>query len=192
MVNPGSYPKGVVRRQEILRSALKVFEREGNAGTTMRSVAEESGLSLAGLIHYFPSRDALLTEVLRTLDESFAEEFLGRAEELGAGELLARAMETHEANPVRVWLYLTLLAATRNPDHPAVPWFRDRFEKFRAAIALDVNNRKARDEISAQVDAGYVARALLAAADGIQNQWLHDRSIDMGAHIRTTWRHLVR
>jgi hypothetical protein len=45
--------------------------------------------------------------------------------------------------------------------------------------------------IPADVDANYAARALLAAADGIQNQWLLDRSIDMGAHVREVWQQLT-
>ncbi|MFI0350402.1 TetR/AcrR family transcriptional regulator [Actinomadura sp. 9N407] len=190
MASPGVYAKGVAKREEILRAALRVFERDGNAGTTMRAVAKEAGLSLAGLTHYFPSRDLLLTEVLFTVDREFEALYYERPD-TGPGEFLARAMERNQADPVRVWLYLTMLAATRDPEHPAAPFFRDRFERFRTVVAQHVRDQQARGEVPAHVDPDFAARSLLAAADGIQNVWLHDRTIDMGAHIRTTWRLLI-
>ena len=40
-------------------------------------------------------------------------------------------------------------------------------------------------------DAEFAATALIAAADGIQIQWMSDRSIDMGAHVRAVWAALL-
>jgi AcrR family transcriptional regulator len=192
MASAGVYAKGVAKREEILRAALQVLDRQGNAGTTMRAVAAEAGLSLAGLMHYFPSRDLLLTEVLVSLDREAEAVYLERGQQFGPGELLAERMELNQREPVRARLYVMLIAAaTADPNHPAAQWFRERFELFRTVVAQHVRDQQARGEVPKHVDADHAARSLLAAADGIQNQWLYDRTIDMGAYLRTTWRQLL-
>ncbi|CRZ17227.1 TetR family transcriptional regulator [Mycolicibacterium neworleansense] len=52
----GRYAKGEVKRAEIKVAALAVLERDGEAGASMRVIAKEAGISLAGLMHYFPTR----------------------------------------------------------------------------------------------------------------------------------------
>jgi TetR/AcrR family transcriptional regulator, transcriptional repressor of bet genes len=53
-----------IRREQICRAAVSVIAREGFAGTTMRSVAEEAGVSTGMLNHYFANREELLNEAL--------------------------------------------------------------------------------------------------------------------------------
>lgn len=48
------------QRDHILRAAAEVFARGGFDGASMRDVAEAAGLSVAGLYHYFPSKDAVM------------------------------------------------------------------------------------------------------------------------------------
>ena len=47
-------------RTNILDAALRVAERDGVTGITLDAVAQEAGLTKAGLMYYFPSREALL------------------------------------------------------------------------------------------------------------------------------------
>jgi hypothetical protein len=58
---------------------------------------------------------------------------------------------------------------------------------MRATITDYVRGRQAVGMIPAHVDAEFTATALIAAADGIQIQWMSDRSIDMSAHVRAVW-----
>ena len=65
----GSYAKGIAKREEILERALEVVGREGYAGASVRAIAYAVGLSQAGLLHYFDSKEELFTEILRKRDE---------------------------------------------------------------------------------------------------------------------------
>lgn len=187
MASTGVYAKGVARRQQILDSALAVFARRGNAGTTMREIADEAGLKLGGVQHYFPSRDVLLTEVLVRLDQRFEQHFLDNRDSSSPGELLAWAMDLNTREPERVWLYVTLLAASREPGHPAAAFFSARFERFVSVVADYVRDGQAAGDIGEHVDPELAARGLMAAADGIQNQWLIDRNVDMPRHVLAVW-----
>jgi AcrR family transcriptional regulator len=60
---------GPIRREQICRAAATVISREGFAGTTMRMVAEEAGVSTGMLNHYFANRQDLLTQALVYVSE---------------------------------------------------------------------------------------------------------------------------
>ena len=190
MSRPGTYPKGVAKRAEILRVALEVFAREGMAGSSLRTIAKESGLSLTGLMHYFPSRDDLLTAVLRDVDDQAEAAYAESGSAIDVGDYLAAVMDVNAAEPARVKLYVALLVAAAEPGHPAAEYFGYRFARMREVIAAIVLEQRASTEGRGGLDPEFVATAIVAAADGIQNQWLHDRSIDMAAHVRATW-HLL-
>lgn len=63
---------------------------------------------------------------------------------------------------------------------------------MRARIAAYVRGRQVDGTVPAHVDADFAATALIAAADGIQIQWMSDPSIDMGEHMRRVWELLLR
>jgi AcrR family transcriptional regulator len=60
---------GPIRREQICRAAATVIAREGFAGSTMRMVAEEAGVSTGMLNHYFANRQDLLTQALVSVSE---------------------------------------------------------------------------------------------------------------------------
>ncbi len=51
-------------REEILQAARGVLLRTGIGGATLEAVAQEAGMSKAALYYYFPSKDALLFELV--------------------------------------------------------------------------------------------------------------------------------
>jgi AcrR family transcriptional regulator len=69
---------GPIRREQICRAAAAVIAREGFAGSTMRMVAEEAGVSTGMLNHYFSNRQDLLTQALVFVSEC-AQERMGNA-----------------------------------------------------------------------------------------------------------------
>lgn len=192
MPTAGRYAKGEAKRAEIKDVALAVLERDGEAGASMRLIAKEAGISLAGLMHYFPTRDVLLTELQRDGDTKFEEWYRNSGIAIDPGEVLAQAMVDKAARPGSGTVYLSLAAAAAiDPSHPAAGYLRQRYERMRAIIADDVRRRQAAGAVPVHVDAEFAAAALLSAADGIQIQWMSDRSIDMGAHVRMVWQRLL-
>jgi len=59
---PGAAPLG--QRQRILDTALSLMGQRGVDGTSMRDLAQATGLNVASLYHYFPSKRDLLVAVL--------------------------------------------------------------------------------------------------------------------------------
>ena len=60
---------GPIRREQICRAAAKVIADQGFAGTTMRMVADEAGVSTGMLNHYFANRMEMLEATLLFVSE---------------------------------------------------------------------------------------------------------------------------
>src|ERR1700693_3729842 len=56
------------RREQMLRAALEVIAERGYADTRIADVAERTGISPALVIYYFKTKDQLLTEAIRYLE----------------------------------------------------------------------------------------------------------------------------
>ncbi|MHB8531086.1 MAG: TetR/AcrR family transcriptional regulator [Solirubrobacteraceae bacterium] len=76
---------GPMRREQICRAAAAVIAREGFAGTTMRMVAVEAGVSTGMLNHYFANRLQILTEALVYVAERSQERYEAAIEGIEPG-----------------------------------------------------------------------------------------------------------
>jgi AcrR family transcriptional regulator len=69
----GSYAKGRERREAILAAADEVFAERGFHRASLSTIATRVGLSDAGLLHHFASKEHLLLELLELRHEHDAE-----------------------------------------------------------------------------------------------------------------------
>lgn len=102
---------GPIRREQICRAAATVISREGFAGTTMRLVADEAGVSTGMLNHYFANREDLLTQALVYVSEQAQQRMRAAIEGVPAGfgrltTLLDSALadDEHAQQTWRVWI----------------------------------------------------------------------------------------
>lgn len=92
-----------IRREQICRAAATVIAREGFAGTTLRKVADEAGVSTGMLNHYFSNRQDLLTQTLVFVSERTQSLSREAMEGLPPGWERLRAL-LDAALPGEVWL----------------------------------------------------------------------------------------
>src|SRR4029077_13806257 len=65
----GQSRRGQWRRDRILAATIRLVARNGGRGTSLAEIAGEAGVTQQGLLHYFPSKDALLHAALDVRDE---------------------------------------------------------------------------------------------------------------------------
>ncbi|MGW9135686.1 TetR/AcrR family transcriptional regulator [Streptomyces sp. NPDC055681] len=172
----GPYRKGLERREQILRAALDVFSENGERGSSLKEIADRVGMSQAGVLHYFDSREDLLLAVLAerdTLDTKAV------ADVMSPGEAVARTVTHNAEQPGLVDLFVTLSAASSDPDHPAHAFFKQRYTDLSSLIQDGFDKGRQQGKIRADVTTEQLARLLLAVSDGLQLQWLLDPSVDM-------------
>ncbi|MFI0036391.1 TetR/AcrR family transcriptional regulator [Streptomyces mutabilis] len=175
MAKRGPYEKGEAKRREILEAALEIFAKEGYRGTSLRKVAARCNLSLPGLMHYFDSKEDLLTQVLRVRDEAART----RYPEITGPESYRAIVREGANTPGLVELFVSMSAAASDPGHPAHAHFGERYPAIRGAIVEHLRRRMDEGAIRADIPPERLAVVLVAVADGVQLQWLTDRSIDM-------------
>lgn len=189
----GRYAKGMARREEILDAALVAFSENGYDRTSFREIARSAGLSQAGLLHYFKSKEELFVEVLRRRDERNERLYDENRGDPVTAEGLVSIVRHNAEEPGLVGLFVAMSAESTVPGSAAGSFFADRYRALRRGLAADIEARQARGEVVPDPDAEAIASLLLAAADGLQIQWLLDpHSIDMGARLEALWNALQR
>lgn len=182
MPKKGSYAKGIAKREEILTTALDVFAQKGYRGASLREIAESVGLSQAGLLHHFSSKEELFAEVLRKRDDVAEREHQADGGSRGLDTLID--IVRHNADvPGLVQLYATISAEAADDDHPGHPYFVARYAKLIGLVEEHVRSEQAAGRIAGSLDAAQVARIGVAVADGMQVQWMLDRSADMAGSL---------
>lgn len=84
------------RKQEILKTAARLFREKGYTAVTMRDLATEIGVKAASLYNHIASKEEILNEVIMTVAESFTdgiEEI--RFRESGISEKLTAVIAQH-------------------------------------------------------------------------------------------------
>jgi AcrR family transcriptional regulator len=167
MPSRGPYAKGVAKREEILTAALEVIAQHGYRKTSTRELASAVGLSEAGLLHYFGSKEQLFEAVLRARDAADTERFVDRADAIEGLSAIVRH-NTHV--PGLVQLYSTFSAEAGDPQHSAHDYFVERYQNLREALAEGVRARQSAGTISTAADPDKIATLLIAVSDGLQIQ----------------------
>lgn len=189
MAQRGSYAKGVAKREEILERALEVIAREGYQGASVKVLADAVGLSQAGLLHYFDSKEDLFTEILRKRDDVDARRFGGLSgPDMVVGSDSFRAgflgIVRHNADvPGLVQLFSRMAVDAADPQHPAHKYFLERGANLRSTFVAALHEEQAQGRLSDRVDTQALARIFQAVADGLQLQWMQDPELDMAAHV---------
>lgn len=166
------------RRAEILRATLEVIAERGYRGATLGAVAERVGLTQQGLLHYFPTKEALLVAVLEDRDRW---DTGGRGSTDGAWrlELLGSLVEYNAMRPVIVRTFSALLGESVTEDHPAREFFTRRYTQVRAGMAATLRAEYG-DTLPGGLSPERAAVVLVAVMDGLQYQWLLDpEAVDM-------------
>jgi TetR/AcrR family transcriptional repressor of bet genes len=83
---------GPIRREQICLAAAKVISEQGFAGTTMRMVADEAGVSTGMLNHYFANRMEMLEETLLFVSTRQQAREAAAIEGIAPGERRLRAL----------------------------------------------------------------------------------------------------
>ncbi|MEU9345380.1 TetR/AcrR family transcriptional regulator [Streptomyces sp. NPDC048278] len=193
---PRNYPKGERRRAQIIEAAFTAFGQVGYRNASMVQLAAACGVSRAGLLHHFPTKESLLEAVLDIRDRQDGEHFLesGALSQDGLAYFAAmiRLVAHNQANPLIVSLFAVLSSEATAADHPARPYFVARYERTRHEMQAAVDDLARRGLLRPHADTSHLAADLVAYMDGLQVQWLlSPDTIDMPDHLRGMLRTVI-
>jgi AcrR family transcriptional regulator len=186
----GPYRKSAERREQILQAAYEAIDEHGERAS-LQEIADRVGVTQPALTYYFPTRDDLLIAVLEHRDvRSKASVNDDRQPESIQDNLAVSTRQTTE-HPGLAKLYVTLAAASTDPDSPAHGYFLDRYRNLATEATVDLHAAQQTGTVRSDLPADHLARAVLAVLDGLQIQWMHDPTVDIAAVAETFGRLLV-
>jgi len=169
----GGYLKGRIRREDIITAAAVAYGELGYHGSSLREIAKRVGISHAGLLYYFPTKEALLAAVLERRDAEDSErEQLTVPPGLEVLRHFVALAEHNVRHPGIVDLYSRLAAEAVAPDHPAHEYFLRHYRAARDGVHESFEALAARGELRDGVEPTMAALTFIALMDGLQVQWL--------------------
>lgn len=168
-------PKGEKRREELLDAALQLFSLEGYSGASIARIAEMVGISVAGVLHHFPNKVALLMGVLMRRDEvnqRISEEV---QVELTLSSFIGGLRQINRSNataPGVIRAFSILNAESLVDSHPAWEWFQSRYLIIHQRMRGRLDHLVLAGEVRGDVDLDALIHQILAMMDGLQLQWL--------------------
>lgn len=177
------------RREAILDVASTTFATHGYYNASLAQIASEAGITAAGVLHHFKTKDQLLIDLLHGRDMADIQE-AAHGLELRGLAFLDHLVDTAARNaerPGSTQLYAVLSAESVTLDHPAQAWFRNRYAGLRVMVADALAEARDMGEIREDADTEETATAIIAVMDGLQVQWLlAPEAVDMPAVLRRT------
>ncbi|MFB4296689.1 TetR/AcrR family transcriptional regulator [Actinomadura sp. NTSP31] len=162
------------RREEILKAATELIASAGFNGVPLEAFAAACGMTKAGMLHHFPSKDALLIAVLERRDELDLTTVAGTLEPApdpaSARALMTAFVQRNLTQRSILRLYAVLAAEALNRDHPAHGYFQQRLNDGRAMLQHYLLAWHPRPDLAAV--------ELISFLDGLQLHWLGDDRID--------------
>ncbi len=182
----GSYLKGRIRREDIITATVAVYAEAGYHGSSLREIARRVGITHAGLLYYFPTKEALLAAVLERRDaEDTERERLSVPPGLDALRRLVALAAHNMRHPGIVDLYARLAAEAVTADHPAHEYFEQHYRMARGYAVESFKALAARGELRAGTDPEWAGLTFVALMDGLQVQWLSNREeVDLVGSLR--------
>ncbi|NYD75418.1 AcrR family transcriptional regulator [Leifsonia soli] len=182
------YRTGRERRAKIVDGATALFAREGYGDTSLLDIATRVGVSKSALYHHFPSKDALLHEVMRERDRRIDDR--GTTDPgASAADVLRSFADGAAANeaeqPGLIELYAVISSEATPRSHDAHAYFEHRFTVALDGFATLLRAAAKDGALPPHRDPEHEALWLLALWDGLQYQWLYDHaSVDVAAQLR--------
>jgi AcrR family transcriptional regulator len=183
------FAKGEERRARILAVAQRMVSRNGGRGTTLGEIAQQAGVSSAGLLHHFASKEQLLNAVLDARD----------VDDLANADLAADTIEQLEGvtdrfqrSPELIGMFTVLLAENLDPGAPLHDRFLGRYRDAVAIIADSIRQGQRAGRYRTDLDPAVKAVEIVAFLSGMETSWLLDPSIPVTAVFREYTGSLVR
>lgn len=163
---------GVRTRENIIRQAATLFNRQGFSGASLSDIMEATGLQKGGIYRHFESKEALALEAFdyaaKRLQDRIAEALAGRTHSIDRLRGIVGVYADLPLDPPVPGGCPVMNAAIENDD--GNPALRDRargaMDWLRALIRRTVNEGIGRGEVRAEADGDEIATVLIAAMEG--------------------------
>lgn len=181
--------KGEDRRQRILAATQKLVTRHGWRGITLGQIARAAGVSPAGLLHHFESKEQLLHAALDARD-TYDDAQVDRSTDIV--DQLQRVAKRFQDAPELVGMFGVLLMENLDPEAPLHDRLTGRYASARESVAERIRAGQRAGIYRTDLDPAVKAVEIVAFITGMETAWLLDPSIPLAEVFREYTGSLVR
>lgn len=170
------------RRAALVQAALDVIAESGLAAATTRAIVSKAGMSLASFHYAFPSREALLVELIDSVT---------KGEMAALADIVEQAPSAEETIEGALLAYLDFLVEHSSREHAMLELthyalhqegLRDvavsQYRAYWETVGQLIDAVSARFDIEWTIPRGAVARHVVMLTDGITMSWLVDHDTE--------------
>src|SRR4051812_31094426 len=150
----GQAKRGAKSREAIVDAALRVFAVRGFRSGALAEIAENVGLSPAGILYHFGSKECLLVAVIAERDRRAGDLLadIHLDEDPASLRNLVRVAEFCEEEPGLAALHTVLQAESFEPGSPAHDYFRERALLLRRTFGGSLRRAQSRGLVRPDID----------------------------------------
>jgi AcrR family transcriptional regulator len=151
-------------RLQVVQAATAVIRQFGFYKTTMNDIARALGLGKSSLYHYFPTKESIFVEVLRTEIEGLRSEFMRaiEAEATSEGKLRAYVLKRTEILARKLREHMEFLEAT-SERYDLLLKIHEIYDQDEISIISSILEQGVREGQFTVVDPGTTAEAIVTA-----------------------------
>ena len=162
------------RRAQLVELATTLISKLGYNRFSILALAEEAGMTRAGVLHHVISKEQLLVDILGARDKAASDALTAALEHQpnsDVHEILNNVVKRNIAEREFTRLFTVLSAEALDPAHPAHEWFETRLQRSIETLAPLLEDEGHPGE--------QTAIEVLSFMDGLQLSWLRNPSLDM-------------
>jgi AcrR family transcriptional regulator len=177
----GQARRGEKSREAIVDAALGVFAVRGYRSSALAEIAEKVGISPAGILYHFGSKECLLVAVIAERDRRAGDLLTGirLGEDVTSLRELVRIAELCEQQPGLAALHTVLQAESFEPGTPAHVYFRERAKLVRSTFEQGLRKAQRLGTVRADIDCTAKTNEFVAFLEGASVLWLLDNSVSL-------------
>jgi AcrR family transcriptional regulator len=170
------FAKGEDRKQRILAVAQRLLTENGWRSTTLGQIAREAGVTPAGLLHHFESKEQLLHAVLdaRDADDDANANLAG-----DIIEEIEKAAERFTRSPHLIGMFAVILVENLDPEAALHKRVLGRYRAAIEVVAEGIRRGQRSGRYRSDIDPDIKAAEVIAFLNGMETSWLLDPSIPL-------------
>jgi AcrR family transcriptional regulator len=177
--------------ERILRSATKLFVKNGYNATSVAEIMKASGLTRGALYCHFKTKEHLAHEIIKLFEDKFLKNMIAFVEENGGSPL--KRVENMIRFDIRfagensdLCLFMTLISAEMcGSGKPLESHLKTFYRKWREFLAGILEEGKKTGELNQGINCGMLALVIIGAHDGVLLHLKMNRDItDVSTYAR--------
>jgi AcrR family transcriptional regulator len=170
------FAKGEDRKQRILAVAQRLLTQNGWRSTTLGQIAREAGVTPAGLLHHFESKEQLLHAVLdaRDADDDASANMAG-----DIIEEIEKAAERFTRSPQLIGMFAVILIENLDPEAALHKRVLGRYRVAVEVVADGIRRGQRSGRYRPDLDPDIKAAEVVAFLNGMETSWLLDPSMPL-------------